>query len=129
MVKFILHGYMPQQGSFLPFHLGSDLCPGKILPSSRFPFSFILTTEDGFSYCSFQAVGYDFNTIQLVRRCASPRPTLKWDWSRLSSNNKRTRGNLAELYLNSFRAFWKLMFASSSVIGDTILLWQHNTNH
>ncbi|KAH0880464.1 hypothetical protein HID58_067858 [Brassica napus] len=52
-------------GRYFSLCSGSDLCPGKILPSSRFPFSFILTTEDGFSYCSFQAVGYDFNTIQL----------------------------------------------------------------
>ncbi|KAH0882963.1 hypothetical protein HID58_059059, partial [Brassica napus] len=58
-------------GRYFSLCSGSDLCPGKILPSSRFPFSFILTTEDGFSYCSFQAVGYDFNTIQLVRRVLS----------------------------------------------------------
>ncbi|KAG5415302.1 hypothetical protein IGI04_002869 [Brassica rapa subsp. trilocularis] len=34
-------------------------------------FSSSLTIEDGFSYASFEAVGYDFNTIelsQLVRR-------------------------------------------------------------
>ncbi|KAH0867402.1 hypothetical protein HID58_074424 [Brassica napus] len=39
----LVHGYRPIPGTFLHFHLGSD----------------------GFSYASFEAVGYDFNTIEL----------------------------------------------------------------
>ncbi|KAG2292214.1 hypothetical protein Bca52824_038883 [Brassica carinata] len=75
--------------------------------SSNSNFSSSLTIEDVFSYTSFEAVGYDFNTIELSQleqrkrssllltqvhqgtnglrslagsvRCLA---TLKWDWSR-----------------------------------------------
>ncbi|KAG2266586.1 hypothetical protein Bca52824_073665 [Brassica carinata] len=71
MIKFILQGYRPIPGTFLHFHLGSDLSREKSCQARDSNVYSSLTIEDGFSYASFEAVGYDFNTIelsQLVRR-------------------------------------------------------------
>ncbi|CDY26466.1 hypothetical protein HID58_089014 [Brassica napus] len=51
-----------------------SLCRERSCEARDFHFSSSLTTEDGVSYCRFEAVGYDFNTIQLnqlVRRLLS----------------------------------------------------------
>ncbi|KAG2273846.1 hypothetical protein Bca52824_056401 [Brassica carinata] len=42
-----------------------SLCRERSCKARDFHFSSSLTTEDGVSYCRFEAVGYDFNTIQL----------------------------------------------------------------
>ncbi|KAH0867401.1 hypothetical protein HID58_074423 [Brassica napus] len=65
MIKFILQGYRPIPGTFLHFHLGSDLSREKSCQARDSNVYSSLTIEDGFSYASFEAVGYDFNTIEL----------------------------------------------------------------
>ncbi|CAF2073534.1 hypothetical protein Bca4012_088807 [Brassica carinata] len=42
-----------------------SLCRERSCQARDFHFSSSLTTEDAVSYCRFEAVGYDFNTIQL----------------------------------------------------------------
>ncbi|KAL0655362.1 hypothetical protein Bca4012_075946 [Brassica carinata] len=67
----LVQGYRPIPGTFLHFHLGSDLSREKSCQARDSNVYSSLTIEDGFSYASFEAVGYDFNTIelsQLVRR-------------------------------------------------------------
>ncbi|CAN6844679.1 unnamed protein product, partial [Brassica oleracea] len=51
-----------------------SLCRERSCQAQDFHFSSSLTTEDAVSYCRFEAVGYDFNSIQLnqlVRRLLS----------------------------------------------------------
>ncbi|CAN7042711.1 unnamed protein product [Brassica rapa subsp. trilocularis] len=57
------------EDTFLPTRIHaktSNLCAGNELAKLEISiFLPSLTTEDGVSYCRFEAVGYDFNTIQL----------------------------------------------------------------
>ncbi|KAF8095900.1 hypothetical protein N665_0320s0029 [Sinapis alba] len=68
-------GIHAKTDTFLPFPLGSCICPKKDIAKLEISiFLSSLTNEDGFSYTIFEGVGYDFKTIQLnqlVRRLMS----------------------------------------------------------